>query len=103
MSLNHDELRRTSVELQHNLRLSGLTEAEVAADLGLTPDRLRAVLRMSALESPAEAWLLRDYLEQAVRDAGGEPVPFTVLTERSRRMAEFWFGLREAPRHVFAA
>jgi len=37
-----------------------------------------------------------------VRDAGGEPVPFTVLTTQSRRMAERWFALRAAPRHDFS-
>lgn len=50
---------------------------------------------------PAEVWQLRDYLDQAVRDAGGRPVPFTVLTDRARHLARVWFTLPQAPRHDF--
>lgn len=103
MSLNQEELRRTSAELRGNLELSGLTGAVVAADLGFTADQLEDLLALQESQDPVNVWLLRDYLEQAVRDTGREPQPFTVLTTRNRRMARMWFRLRRAPRHDFAA
>ncbi|MCX5398940.1 DUF2316 family protein [Streptomyces sp. NBC_00102] len=101
MSLNEAERRRTSAELSQNLTLSGLTEEEAAADLGVTPDEVRRALDVTERTGPVEVWQLRDYLDQAVRDAGGRPAPFTVLTDRARRSALAWFALREAPRHDF--
>ena len=98
MSLRDDERARTGEELKANFALSGLTLAEVEADLGCTPSRLRSTLDSSG--DPVDVWELRDYLEQAVTDAGGEPIPFTILTESARSKANGWFGLRTAPRHA---
>ncbi len=47
--------------------------------------------------------MLSDYLEQAVRDAGGQATAHTVLTSRSRLLARSWFPLHEAPRHQFTS
>lgn len=102
MSLNTAERLRTSAELRSNLALSGLTADEAAADLGFEPGRLRGVLDVEPGADPVDVWQLRDYLEHAVRDAGGEPTPYSVLTARSRVMARAWFPLREAPRHDFS-
>ena len=103
MSLNDAELQRTRDELAANLALTGLTLDQVAGDLGYAAQRLRDALAPRGSGDPADVWLLRDYLEQAVRDGGGEPAPFTVLTEPNRRLARQWFSLQEAPRHDFAA
>jgi hypothetical protein len=97
MSLNEREQRRTSDELRRNLALSGLTTDEAAADLGFSAERLESTLGLDFASDPVDAWQLRDYLEQAITDAGGVPVPFTVLTEASRERARGWFRLREAP------
>lgn len=102
MSLDAEELSRTRAELAANLARTSLTRAEVAADLAFDEARLDAALNPTGSGDPSDVWLLRDYLEHAVRDAGGEPVPFTVLTTQSRRMAERWFALRAAPRHDFS-
>lgn len=100
--LNDDERRRTAAELRGNLDAAGLTPAEAAWDLGFLPERLRAVLDVESAD-PVDVWLLRDYLEQAVHDAGCEPVPFTVLTSDARRRAEGWFRLHDdVPRHLSA-
>ncbi|GAA2972881.1 DUF2316 family protein [Streptomyces enissocaesilis] len=103
MTLNDAERRQTSDELQTNFALSGLTTAEVAADLHFTPQRLHSALEADPTCDPVDVWQLRDYLIQAVRDAGHQPAPFTVLTQRSRLKARVWFSLRKAPRHDFAA
>ncbi len=103
MSLNAEETRRTSEELKANLSRSGLSAREAAADLGFTTERLRSTLDIDEASDPVDVWQLRDYLAQAVLDAGREPVPFTVLTGRSRLRARLWFRLRPAPRHTFPA
>jgi pyridoxine 4-dehydrogenase len=100
MSLNDAETARTAAELQENFDRSTLTLAEAAADLVITEGELRALLSVENVD-PAAVWQLRDYLEQAVTDDGGEPAPFTILTEDNRRKAQGWFTLREAPRHAF--
>ena len=102
MSLTTKQQDRTSKELKANLQLSGLTGAQVAADLKFTPSRLQDTLDLTAGSHPVDVWQLRDYLDQAVRDAGLEPAPFSVLTEQSRALARMWFRLRPAPRHIAA-
>ena len=102
MSLDAEELSRTRAERAANLARTSLTRAEVAADLAFDEARLDAALNATESGDPSDVWLLRDCLEHAVRDAGGEPVPFTVLTTQSRRMAERWFAPRAAPRHDFS-
>ncbi len=99
--LNADEVLRTVDELKANLAASTLTLTEVAHDLSFTTDDIRAVLDVDHVD-PADVWLLRDYLEQAVRDRGDQPTAFTVLTESNRRRARSWFLLRAAPRHDFS-
>jgi hypothetical protein len=101
MSLNPDQLRRTREELRANLERTGLAEAEVLSDLQWTPERLDAALRSTGSSDPVDVWQLRDYLEMAVRDAGGTPVPFSTLTSANRIRARLWFRLRRAPRHDF--
>ncbi len=101
MSLDDTERRRTSDELKSNFALSELTFSEVAADLHFPPERLRSALDVGDGVDPVDIWQLRDYLEQAVHDAGMQPTAYTVLTNRSRLAARMWFRLRKAPRHVF--
>ncbi|QKW25857.1 DUF2316 family protein [Streptomyces seoulensis] len=101
MSLNDAERRRTSQELKANLAASGLSAREAAEDLGFAPERLRSALDVGPSGDPVDVWELRDYLDQAVRDTGRAPVPWTVLTEPARHLAREWFPLREAPRHTF--
>jgi hypothetical protein len=103
MSLNSEEQRRTSAELRQNLEFSGLSAADAASDLDFTAARLESTLALDYASDPVDVWQLRDYLEQAVRDAGHTPIAFTVLTESSRLSARGWFRLREAPRHVGSA
>ncbi|MBO1754394.1 DUF2316 family protein [Allobranchiibius sp. CTAmp26] len=103
MSLDAAETARTRRELRANFELSGLTTAEVAADLVLDPGALERLLDLSGRTDPADVWCLRDYLEQAVLDQGRTPVPFSVLDEPGRMRARTWFLLRPAPHHRFTS
>ncbi|HWV76003.1 MAG TPA: DUF2316 family protein [Isoptericola sp.] len=102
MSLNIIQIRRTRTELKENFHRSGLTPDAIQADLGFSAERLDQALRLRRGTTGPDIWLLRDYLEQAVTDAGAEPVPYTVLTEESRSKARQWFDLLPAPRHDFS-
>ncbi|GAA2096656.1 DUF2316 family protein [Kitasatospora saccharophila] len=99
MSLNDEERARTAAELRANLELTGLDADRAGAELGFDGGRLAQVLAVAGAD-PADVWLLRDHLEDLVRAAGREPVPYTVLTEEARAAAERWFPLRRAPRRA---
>ncbi|WP_227488355.1 DUF2316 family protein [Brachybacterium subflavum] len=99
--MNPDQLRRTREELCANLERTGLAEAEVLSDLQWSRERLDAALHSNGSADPVDVWELRDYLETAVRDAGGTPVPFSTLNSANRIRARLWFRLRRAPRHDF--
>ncbi|MDQ2745133.1 MAG: DUF2316 family protein [Chloroflexota bacterium] len=101
MTLNVNELAQTRTELLANLELTGLATSAVAADLHFTSDRLDSTLHCRDDCDPVDVWQLRDYLERTVRDTGQTPVPFTVLSARSRMLARMWFRLRKAPRHAY--
>lgn len=101
MSLSYKQRAAVRDEFAANLSRSGLRADEVEYDLGFTSRRLRAALRLRLPTSGTDIWLVRDYLEQAVIDSGGEPVQYTVLTESSRALARGWFPLVPAPRHAF--
>ncbi|MFT4211921.1 MAG: DUF2316 family protein [Microbacterium sp.] len=97
MSLNARERERTRAELQRAFELVGRDADAVAADLDVTPDRLRRTVAVDDAD-PADVWLLRDYLVQAAADLDRGPVVFTVLTDAARAQADAWFDLRRAPR-----
>lgn len=92
MSLNRTQRAATSRELLANLELAGLDRPQLRQLTGWSAQRVTAALELNGAD-PADVWQLRDLLEQAVRDAGGSPVEFTVLTERARAAARGWFGI----------
>ncbi|KWZ72444.1 MAG: DUF2316 family protein [Winkia neuii] len=93
--LNRLEKANTVAELAKNLELSGLSVEELAARAGLDLRTTRDTLRLEPGCNPAYVWLLRDKLETAVKEGGGEPYPFSKLTEEARRAARGWFGVRD--------
>lgn len=97
MSWKPDERHATSEELAANLSRSGLSREHVCEDLEFSDHALEAALELRDLVDPVDVWVLRDYLEQAARDAGAEPAVYTVLTEDARTEAYKWFELRQAP------
>ncbi|WP_062385113.1 DUF2316 family protein [Demequina iriomotensis] len=98
MSLTRTEIARTGLELTANLERSGLSRATAAIDLGFSERRLAETLAVGPASDPVDVWLLRDYLDRAIREHGDEPAPWNVLTEAAHTQASRWFALREAPR-----
>lgn len=94
MSLNSTERARTAAELSANLTASGLTMDELRTRTGLGASRLEAALAVR-MANPADVWLVRDVLEAAVKENGGEFTPFSVLTDDMRAAAAAWFGIRD--------
>ena len=44
--------------------------------------------------NPADVWLERDAIEDAVREAGNTLLPYSRLTDSMREAAALWFGYR---------
>lgn len=89
-------MARTAQDLQRHLPAAGLSRADLARWLGLTTDELDAVLAMDGRADPVQVWLVRDALDQAVREAGGDPT-WSVLTDAARRQGQRWFRLVAVP------
>lgn len=94
MSLNRNERDVTARELADNLALTGLSQEQVRERTGLPPERFQSALDVSAVMDPADVWLVRDTIEDAVREAGRTPLPYSRLTDGMRRAAAMWFGYR---------
>ncbi|MDO9356734.1 MAG: DUF2316 family protein [Solirubrobacteraceae bacterium] len=97
MSLTFAHRQATSSELRANLALSGLTPATVERELGLSHEQFETLIDMTMQAKPHEVWLLRDFLELAVREAGREPAPYSVLTPEMREAARRWFSRSRRP------
>lgn len=94
MSLDHRERRATSEELHANLERARLTTAEVAQALGRDPVRVQAAMDVAGAR-PEDVWLVRDFVDRAVRAAGATPTPYSVLTNGARAAASAWFALAD--------
>jgi hypothetical protein len=97
MSLNPEQREGTRRELRSNLELCGLAPGSIAAELGFSDSRLEATLDVEPDSDPVDVWILRDFLENAVRAVGGTPERYSVLTEPARADAQRWFGLPVRP------
>ncbi|GAA1361952.1 hypothetical protein GCM10009596_20850 [Arthrobacter rhombi] len=103
MTLKPAERQATSEQLAANFERSGLSREQVCEDLEFSDNELDASLELRDMVDPVDVWVLRDYLELAVRQADAEPVEFTVLTEEARTEAYKWYILRDAPQPGSAA
>lgn len=101
MSLTRNQMEATAEEHRAHLDATGLTYADVLADLEWDSRRLAATLGGNDSTDPVDAWELRDYLVAAVRDRGVDVEPYSVLTDANKQRATQWFDLRAAPRHDF--
>lgn len=94
MSLSSREREATARELSANLALTSLTAEQIRDRTGLPTDRFEAALTVNAVMNPADVWLVRDTIEDAVREAGNTPLPYSRLTDSMREAAALWFGYR---------
>ena len=94
MSLSSREREATARELSAILALTGLTAEQIRDRTGLPPDRFEAALTVNAVMNSADVWLVRDTIEDAVREAGNTPLPYSRLTDSMREAAALWFGYR---------
>lgn len=78
MSLTKEQLKATEHELRDNLKKSGVTVEQAAADLETTPDYIEQLLRLEPRRIE-DTWILKNYLERKVKEAGGTPTRFTAL------------------------
>lgn len=77
----------TRNELQENYRRLGEDEDVVLKDLQISRDEFHAVLNMTN-PYPGDVWMVRDYLEDKLREKGIEMMPFTRLADHS---ANHWY------------
>lgn len=94
MSLNHRQRAATREELRENLELSRRSVADAATDLGISSTRVQAALDVAGAR-PQDVWLVRDYLDRAIRSNGATPRPYSSLTEQMRAAAQAWFPLAD--------
>ena len=92
--LTHAQTRATRDELLANLDLSGLDRESLGAAVGFDPERLDRTLQMRKAD-PSDVWLLRDFLDQVIRDRGRTPRPWTVLINHD--IARQWFTIYPTP------
>lgn len=77
----------TRKELRENYRRLGEPEEKVLEDLEISSDELHAILDMSD-PYPGNVWMLRDYLEDKLKEKGSPMMPFTRLADHS---ANHWY------------
>ncbi|MDJ0396442.1 DUF2316 family protein [Rhodococcus sp. G-MC3] len=92
MSLNTRERAATRDELHANLALTLLSPATIAAELGISEQRVVAALAVAG-SRPEDIWLVRDYLDYSIRAGGATPHPYSSLSEDMRAAAQTWFPL----------
>ena len=93
--LTRQETLATKAEPAENFNRLGYDFAQVAKDLEISQEELKAVLAMF-YPDPAHVWMLRDYLEDMLLAQGKEVYPFSKLANRS---ANRWFSYERPWRH----
>ncbi|MGX7112831.1 DUF2316 family protein [Gemella cuniculi] len=86
---------KTRKELKENYKRLGEAEEVVLKDLQISKDELHAVLNMEQ-PYPGNVWMVRDYLEDKLKEKGIEMMPFTRLADHS---ANKWFAYDTPWRH----
>lgn len=86
--LSPEETRNTRNELQENYKRLGEAEDVVLRDVQLSAAELHAVLEMDH-PKPGNVWMVRDYLEDKLKEKGIPMFPFSCLADHS---ANLWFA-----------
>lgn len=82
------QIRNTRKELQENYKRLGADEEEVLKDIEISRADLYAVLNMDH-PNPGYVWMVRDYLEDKLKEKGIPMMPFSRLADHS---ANHWYS-----------
>lgn len=85
--LTPQEAANTAKELQENYRRLNFSRQRVLRDLEMDEDELERVLSMQS-PNPSNVWMVRDYLEDMMKEQGIEMYPFSRLADHA---ANKWF------------
>ena len=82
------EMRNTAKELQENFKRLNEDLETVLSDLKISKVKLEKVLTMNHPD-PSDVWMVRDYLEDKLRERGIEMYPFSRLADHK---ANRWYS-----------
>lgn len=87
MSLSKQEKADTIKAFKSNIELLGASKVEIAAALNTSPKMIDSIinLKVNAIEEP---WILKNYLEEQLKNKGIEASPFTALKGDYH---DYWF------------
>ena len=85
--LTRQEELNTAHELQENFRRLNSDLPTILNDLQISEEELNQILNMDNLE-PGHVWMVRDYLEDKLKEQGTEVYPFSKLADHS---VNHWF------------
>lgn len=88
MSLSIEQKRATREEFSENFTRVGITPAEAAHDLEVTPRRIEDIANLRHIRHLEDAWILRRYLQQRAEEEGITLAPFTALRGNPD---DYWF------------
>lgn len=86
--LTRQETEATKYELQENFSRLAYPKEQVASDMGITTEQLNKVLAMDSPD-PAHVWMLREYLEDKLKEHHISMLPFSKLGNRESNR---WFS-----------
>lgn len=85
--LTREETKNTAKELQENYRRLNLDINDVLSDLQISEEELQRVLTMDH-PNPSNVWMVRDYLEDMLKERNIPMYPFSRLANHS---ANLWY------------
>ena len=87
MSLNQQQQTATIQEFAENLQISGMTVAEVATELNVSPQKIEKIMHLEQ-HTLEDAWILRNYLLEKIAAQAATPRTFTALVGDHH---DYWF------------
>lgn len=85
--LTPTQIKNTSKELQENFKRLNADLDTVLADLRISEEEFKRVLTMNH-PNPSHVWMVRDYLEDKLKERGIEMYPFSRLANHE---ANKWY------------
>ena len=93
--LTRQETINTAHQLQENFKRLNSDLPTILNDLQISEDELNRILTMNN-PNPGDVWMMRDYLEDKLREQGTEIYPFSRLADHSANM---WYPYDTPWRH----